>query len=409
MASEPAMTGGIARRESAVMRIDAVKEQWSLPPTQERPSRNGVPGVMSPPDVMADVSVRNALLRLLAAALDGIPRPEPWLDRKIDWDALIAAAAAGRLLTQVYDGAMICGIDAPPSLRDAARAFRARALLMNSVNLSTIQRVNAALSRSRLPFVLIKGPLQLHGLYGDYFIRPSSDVDLLVDRKDYERAAQALRGLGYQAAERCESRWWRYYLGEQHFLAADKTLATVDLHHRVQQPGCPAPRELATYIQQASRVALGHASVPVLSGAHACLLTAISFVKAVYHREPSMRYLCDLALMLREKAKADLVRLEQLAESQGVHNLLIFAWRCAADLLPMTLPPLRSLTGYPLLGRDMLAAIALTPENAAIEWPKRRQLLWHLCDSSGLFGRAGQYAHEAFFAAAAELSHRRTG
>ena len=397
------MIGAVPPGDGAALRLDGGGDR------RNRPSAHVMPSSEAEPGIMVDASLRYALLRLLAAALDGAPRPEPWLDKQLDWDALIATAAAGRLLTHVYDGAMICGLDAPSSLRDAARAFRARALLMNSVNLSTIQRVSALLGRSGLAFVLIKGPMQLHRLYGDYFVRPSSDVDLLVDRRDYDRAAKALQGLGYQAAERCESRWWRHYLGEQHFLASDKALATVDLHHRVQQPGCPAPRELASYIRTASQIALGHASVPVLSGVHACLLMAISFVKAVYHREHSMRYLCDLALMLRGLTRSDLVRLEQVAEAQGIQNLLMFAWCCAAELLPMALPPVPWRTGSPLLGHDMLSAIVLTPENAEIIWPKRRQLLWRLCDSSGIFGRAGNYVHEAFFAAAAELSHRRTG
>lgn len=403
------MIGGLSSGEGAALRIDAVGERLDGPSAHPLANRDTELSIEPARDIMEHSSQRQALLRFLAAALDGVPRPEPWLDECLDWGALIATASAGRLLTHVYHGAMVCGIDVPQSLRDAARTFRGRALLMNSVNLSTIQRVSTMLGRSTLPFVLIKGPLQLHSLYGDYFVRPSSDVDLLVERRDYDRAARLLQGLGYKAAERCESRWWRYYLGEQHLLSADKALATVDLHHRVQQPGCPAPRELASYIHGASRVALGHAEVPVLSGIHACLLTAISFVKAVYHREHSMRYLCDLALMLRGLGKSDLPRLERLAEAQGVRNLLTFAWRCAADLLPIVLPPKPTQNDAPLLGHDMLAAIVLTPDDLAIVWPKRRQLLWHLCDPTGLFGRAGNYANEAFFAAAAELSHRRTG
>ncbi|KKC27884.1 hypothetical protein WP12_00765 [Sphingomonas sp. SRS2] len=352
-------------------------------------------------------SQHNALLRLLAAALDCVPRPEPWLDKRLDWDALIAVAAAGRLLTHVYEGAMICGIDAPQSLRDAARAFRGRALLVNSVNLSTIQRVTAALDQSGLPFVLIKGPLQLHTLYGDYFIRPSTDIDLLVDDHDYDRTASALARLGYRVAQRCESRWWRHYLGEQHFMASDAALATVDLHHRVQQPGCPAPRELATYIRDSSRVGLGHAEVPVLSGVHACLLMAISFVKAVYHREHSMRYLCDLTRMLRGMDEKERLRLLLAADRQGLRNQLIFAWRSAADLLSVASPPVPPPEGAALIGRAELAVMTLTPESAAIRWPRRRELLWHLCDPRGMLGRLGPYSREAAFAAAAEYSRLR--
>lgn len=389
------------------MRNDVPHECWGRSPAHAVPGRDRDAAVMRPFDVIEHAPQRHALLVMLAAALDGVPRPEPRLDEQIDWAALIATAKAGRLLTHICHGAALCGIEVPPMLRDAGRAFRERSLLVNSVNLSTIQRVSAAFERSGLDFAVIKGPLQLQRLYGDYFVRPSSDIDLLVDRRDYDHAARLLHTIGYEEAARCKSRWWRYYLGEQHFLAADRTLATVDLHHRVQQPGCPAPRDLASYVGGASRVALGHAEVRVLSDIHACLLSAISFVKAVYHREQSMRYLCDLALMLRMMDEAELQRLEQTARAQGMCNLLSFAWQSAAGLLPMALPPAPQRNAAPLLEHAGLAAIALMPECAAIRWPKRRELLWYLCDPKGVLGRLGRYSEEAAFAAAAELSRIR--
>ena len=395
MASEPIM-GATARLGEA-----AGRRRWPafrlVRPTHVAAEPNPAGGVVE------HAPQRDAILRMIAAALDGIPRPEPWHDRNLDWDAVIAVAADGRLLTHVCHGATICGMDPPARLRDAARAFRARALAINSVNLTTTQRVCAALDASAINFVVLKGPMQLQALYGDYFVRPSSDLDLLVDNHAYDRAARVLNGLGYAAAARCESRWWRHYLGEQHFIAADAGLSTVDLHHRVQQPGCPAPRELATYIGTAHRAPLGRAEVPVLSGIHACLLSAISFVKAAYHRETSMRYLCDLAMMLRAMTDDDRARLLDVARAQGICRLLLFAWAAAAALLPMDLPRVRTQQA-PLLERGVMAAIALTPGNDRIAWPKRRRLLWHLCDADGMASRIGSFGREAWFAAAAELS-----
>lgn len=402
MASESVKIGGLRAGDDAAARIDPIERQ-------DRPARAtvGRRGMRLSPEIAGHAPQRHVLLRLLAAAIDGFPRPEPWLDEQLDWDSLIVTAAAGRVLAHVYHGAMICGIDVPPSLRAAARTFRGRSLLVNSVNLSTIQRVSAALDRDGLAFVVIKGPLQLHALYADYFVRPSSDIDLLVAREDYDRAARVLGTLGYQPAERCRSRWWTHYLGEQHFMADDKALATVDLHHRIQQPGCPAPHELQSYIDEARRVALGHAAVPVLSTVHACLLTAVSFVKAVYHREHSMRYLCDMAVMLRAMSEADCISLRQTADAQGLRNQLIFAWRCAVDLLPVALPPIPPRKESSPIAPEMMAEMILSPDSTGIDWPKRRELLWHLCDPRGALGRVGPYAREASFAAAAELSRLR--
>lgn len=347
---------------------------------------------------------RALLLSLLASAIDEVPRPLPRGGERIDWGELTGMAARGRLLVQVQQGLAISGIVAPPEVGAAIKAFRQRALMINSVNLSTVQRVSAALDGASLGFVVLKGPLQLRVLYGDYFARPSSDLDLLVDRRDYDRAADVLRGLGYVAAERCESRWWRHYLGEQHFQPPNRSLATVDLHHRVQQPGCPAPRELASYIGNSDRTALGSAEVPVLSPVHASLLAAISFVKATFHREHALRYLGDLAAQILAMSEQERHVLNVVARAQGISHLLAFAWDCAATLLPLSLPAPAVRRTLRSLDREMLAAMVLSPEDPAIDWPKRRHLLWHLCDPIGPLGRIGVYAAEAGFAAAAELS-----
>ncbi|KQX18240.1 hypothetical protein ASD39_17830 [Sphingomonas sp. Root50] len=344
------------------------------------------------------------LLSLIASALDGTARTPSCRGDRFDWDELIGMAVRGRLLVHVQQGLVVSGIAAPPGLGPAVKAFRQRSLMANSVNLSTVRRVSGALDDAAVDFVILKGPLQLRALYGDYFVRPSSDLDLLVDRHDYDRAAAVLKGLGYAPAERCESRWWRHYLGEQHFLPADRSFAVVDLHHRVQQPGCPAPREVASYIGDGHRVPLGTSEVPVLSAVHACLLAAISFVKATFHREHSLRYLGDLAMQLLGMSDRQRHRLEAVARAQGIRHLLLFAWNIAGELLPVDLPPASVPRPWSRLDRATLAAMSLSPEDPAIAWPRRRALLWHLCDPIGPFGRIGTYAREARFAAAAEIS-----
>lgn len=344
------------------------------------------------------------LLSLMASALDGVARTPPGRGDHLDWDEVIGMAARGRLLGQVQQGLVVSGIAAPPRLGPAVKAFRQRSLMTNSINLSTVQRVSGALDAASVDFVILKGPLQLHVLYGDYFARPSSDLDLLVDRHDYGRAAAVLRDFGYAPAERCESRWWRHYLGEQHFLPADRSFAVVDLHHRVQQPGCPAPREMVSYLGDRHRAAVGNTEVPVLSAVHACLLAAISFVKATFHREHSLRYLADLAAQLIAMSDRQRQMLDAVARTQGIRHLLVFAWNCAGELLPVDLPPVPVRRPLARLDRATLAAMSLSPEDPAIAWPKRRHLLWHLCDPIGPFGRIGAYAREAGFAAAAEIS-----
>jgi hypothetical protein len=399
VASESVSLGGLSPALGGIARVDPADTMSSWDSAVESPT-----AMEAAAAGIGHRAEHALLLSLMASALDGISRPLPCRGDSFDWDELIGMAARGRLLVQVQRGLVVSGIAAPPKLALAVKAFRQRSLMINSVNLSTVQRVSGALDAASVAFVVLKGPLQLRALYGDYFARPSSDLDLLVDRQDYDRAAAVLRALGYAPAERCESHWWRHYLGEQHFLPAGRSFATVDLHHRVQQPGCPAPRELASYIGSGYRDALGSAEVPVLSAVHTCLLAAIGFVKATFHREHSLRYLGDLAAQLLAMSDQERHGLDMVARTQGIHRLLAFAWDCAGELLPVTLPPVPVRWPLRRLDRTTLAAMSLSPEDAAIAWPRRRKLLWHLCDPIGPLGRVGSYAREAGFAAAAEIS-----
>ncbi|MET0372713.1 MAG: hypothetical protein ABW128_00485, partial [Rhizorhabdus sp.] len=82
------MIGGLLPRDGAAMRIDAI----GGPVDYRSPDGAVTDGTTR---LVEQAAQRNAIVRLLAAALDNVPRPEPWLDARLDWDALIPIAAGG--------------------------------------------------------------------------------------------------------------------------------------------------------------------------------------------------------------------------------------------------------------------------------------------------------------------------
>lgn len=298
-----------------------------------------------------------------------------------DWHNVIALVFAHRLANLIRPGLETADLRIPVEVEAELTRFRTLANRMNAANLLSMRRILPRFDAAGVPVLVFKGPVVQQLAYGDLFVRPSSDIDLLVHHADFDRSQPLLEAEGYQLSPECRSIWWRAGLGEQHFEGADATAATVDLHHRVQQPGCPLPKDLTALMDQRVSVMVGGQTVPTLSLVHSSLLAAMSFVKALHHREPAVRYAVDfIALGLRQPPGFwDALMGE--ARRQGLANTVILTLRAGHTLFPrkLTLPkPDR------MVLKDVDDAVfwsmIVHPETEGLNWPRRRDLLLALYD-----------------------------
>jgi len=370
------------------------------------------PPVAPLPEGAARRAVDALLLDWVAAALAGETRTPPRLDAAA-WDDLVAQLRIHRLVGLIWPvvSASAGAMSAPALARLAA--FRDLATRMNGANLMTMRRVLPAFAAAGLPVVAFKGPLIQQAAYGGLFIRPSSDIDLLVHPRDFDRAAALLDAEGYSLAPRCRSLWWRLFLGERHFLPRRPAEATIDLHLRLQQPGAPLPRLAAAFLEAREESVVGGAPLPVLSARHQLLLCAMSFVKALHHREPALRYVVDYAALAARLDPAADQALEAEAARQGLRASLALTRRAAA-LLTLTPTPTPSAspsedppTAPAWLSDADLRALILRPDAPDARWPRRRRLLWALSDRPG--EALGGVAFMAAGEVARRLLHRRPG
>lgn len=362
---------------------------------------------LAPPPLAlaADQAMRRAvdalLLDWVSAALKGETRVPPRLGAAV-WNDLIVQMQTHRLVGLIWPviSASAGGIPAGAVARLAA--FRDLTTRMNGANLMTMRRVLPAFAAAGLPVVAFKGPLIQQAAYGGLFIRPSSDIDLLVHPRDFDRAAALLDREGYGLAPRCRSLWWRLFLGERHFLPRRPAEATIDLHLRLQQPGAPLPRLAATFLEAREDAVVGGAVLPVLSARHQLLLCAMSFVKALHHREPALRYVVDYAALSARLDPAAEQALEAEAARQGLRASLALIGRAAALLAtPPSTAPTDAPPPAPVWLPDAdLETLILRPNAPDARWPRRRRLLWVLSD------RPGEALGGMVFMAAGEVARR---
>lgn len=286
-------------------------------------------------------------------------------------------------------------------LSSLVRDYRQRTIALNSATLQTMRRAVEALDDTGVEFMLFKGPLQQHLLYESCFAKPSGDVDILVYARHFDRARDALAEIGFSIETRSKSLWWRLFLGEQH-LVRPEPRATIDLHHRLQQPGSPSPLAMRAFFDRRQRVELAGASVPSLSLHDVALVAAISVTKALFNREPSGGYVCDLHASLTQVPDSEIDVFVAEAERQGLLPTLLFGVRTVDALLGASSQLSdRAQRILPDIPGSAILEFVITPWQATSRWPRRRAVLWELCDK-----KIGRYVSESAWASLSEIGRR---
>ena len=329
--------------------------------------------------VVSYAAESHALLAAVGAHI--LKRSEPTIG-PIDWAAFTQLAQQNKLFLQAVAG---LGRSAPTAVTEAAERYRALTLRLNGANLVSTRAIVAALSAAGIEPVVIKGPLAQRQLYGDYFARPSSDVDLLVARREFRAAGLVLAAAGYRRAAPCASPWWRVFLGEEHYLSAVREGVSADLHHRVQQPGCPGPTQPDIFMRETATCTLGNQRVRALAPAAALLLACMSLVKGIVHREPAGAYASDVAAHISLGAPQTLPAASELAKSAGLFNTLQAGLR-AADVLFGVHAAGANPAALAVATDEELIALILAPQTARRR-PRRTQILWALSDNANDFTR----------------------
>jgi hypothetical protein len=129
---------------------------------------------------------------LLITSLRAVPIVVP---HKIDWQTLRRIAEENGVLGLVHQSLLEAGTEMPDFFTAAAQENRASAERL-ATELEGLLQDFAERGIDVLP---LKGPALAAALYGDAALRTCNDLDLLVRRDDYERAAALLLDLGFTA------------------------------------------------------------------------------------------------------------------------------------------------------------------------------------------------------------------
>ncbi|OYU77537.1 MAG: hypothetical protein CFE32_05100 [Alphaproteobacteria bacterium PA3] len=310
--------------------------------------------------------------------------PVKWSDLSDpQFEAVQTIIFDNRLASHVLKSAKLTETSLPYAFKQVLDSYQQHCFQSNSVSLRTARLVAGVLAEHGIQAAFFKGALSQHVLYGEYFIKHSTDIDLYVTFRDFKRARAILETIGFRLIDECRSSWWWFFLGEQHLLPPSPAHLAVDLHHRTQQPGCPGPREKDFFLKRATAHSIGSVTCYTLALKENILLAALSLAKAMVHRESSGKYAADLAKGFAKITELEAEQIVRIAKQQGLIQTLSLAARAVEVVFgakfPIRLAEFTKTTG--LISDEALARMVLHASDPTLVWPQRTQILMALCDS----------------------------
>ena len=120
------------------------------------------------------------------------------LQQPLDFDYLFTLAQAHGLLPLLHKNISSAADSVPGHFLSRLK----REAVSNSQNMLHLigkqLRIYKLFKQCDIPVALFKGPLLAQTAYGEISLRHAGDIDMLIHRRDFERAKHALESLGYQ-------------------------------------------------------------------------------------------------------------------------------------------------------------------------------------------------------------------
>lgn len=287
----------------------------------------------------------------------------------------------------VRGGARRLGLPVNPELGRFLDAEQQATIAKNMENLIETAKVAAMLGHAGINLIVMKGPVRSYEVFGALDARPSNDIDILVGRTDYERAGEVLCENGYVRGVPQHDRWWHEHLGEAPFVPT-RSRCIVDVHHKVQQPGGPSPRDVDSFLADRRVLSVANHKFSVLQFDHALLLTYISVSKAMRNGEFWLGQAAEIALIQGRLSQAERDAFYAVANHHGLFRMLTQIDEVIACIFELT-PQLTGTQGQSGRARALAAAAFGTPpvKKARLH---RSRLLWQWTQGTG-FQRAARF------------------
>ena len=191
--------------------------------------------------------------------------------------------------------------------------------------------------RNGIQTIPYKGPILAASVYGNLSLREFCDLDILVRRRDVERASRLLSKLGYsldiELSDWQQSSYLQDYCEHQFRHRANETL--VELQWAIVPPYFRIPLEYEGLWERAITVEVAGRSVPTLCAEDLLLVLCIHGGK---HQWETLEWLCGVAELIRVYGEIDWAQVVEHSEEIHAGRLLLLGVSLAAGLARAPIP-----------------------------------------------------------------------
>ncbi|MGE5374369.1 MAG: lasso peptide biosynthesis B2 protein [Bacteroidota bacterium] len=271
------------------------------------------------------------------------------LDREIDWELLVRLAYDHQVVPLLY---RTLESVAPGKMPVAVKAeLKGQIQVYIQGNLSLTQELIHLLrvfASNGIPVIPYKGPVLAASIYHDLSVRSFGDLDILVREEDVLRTIDMLVASGYEiirpnsllrTEENARSSWIRHLVYDspwayQVVLWNPARQGIIELHWRVtpRYVFSASPKSLWGDLRP---VALSGGSFPSLSPEN---LLWYLCLHATRHKWTELRWVCDVAELLREYPDLDWQQVTTRAARLGVERRLYLSLLLAKNIMEVPLP-----------------------------------------------------------------------
>jgi hypothetical protein len=251
----------------------------------------------------------------------------------LDWEYLVRLAGEHGVVPLLYRGVAAASLDAVPEpLRRRLKGWLAQTTRLNLLHTRELLALVRLFAAEGIPLLPFKGPTLAQELFGDLGLRQFCDLDILVRRRDVERAMQLLTARGYQVVSHVSGfREVTYRTAEHHYECRHPELGTtVELHWAITPLAYHCPIHYETVAPHLREIDFAGVQVPGLDPADTLLLLCVHGSK---HRWLELRWICDIAELLRSHQDLEWGVLLRDAARRGCLRMLLIGIGAAHSLL----------------------------------------------------------------------------
>lgn len=260
--------------------------------------------------------------------------------QELDWNFLIQLASNHGVLPLLYTNLKaICPEAIPTAALDLLhRSFR-RIAQRNRLLAGELVRVLGCLGEHEIAAVPYKGLVLAHLLYANLALRPSSDLDIIVQQQDILQVKELLMALGYQPkVEMTDAQEVAYFASKtEHtydFFHPEQGI-TIELHWRIEPRYSTViePKHFWHNLELTSFAGTTIVNLPLEDW------LPILCVHASRHAWERLMWLCDIAELLRVQPEINWQKIIWQANHLGCKRIVLVGLALTHQLLDAHLPP----------------------------------------------------------------------